>query len=182
MRDLRRAENYASARLVRGNNKENMSSQQKKTKHSANKKQSSWFSIQAVNKQNRQGSFLFDRLHNIPDVSEEFLSPLEIISEVMQKVDAPAEGKPNTYGVRWLNFTERKLVRLENGEDLSPAKPKKAPAKKSKKVQKKKTIKDKKPTEKKDAPSPPPPPPPPPSLVELKKENPDATFCKPERM
>ncbi len=37
---------------------------------------------------------------------------IQIISEIIQRKSAQEEGKPNTYGIRWLNFTEKKLKKF----------------------------------------------------------------------
>ncbi len=37
---------------------------------------------------------------------------LQIISEIIQKKAAEEEGQPNTYGIRWINFTEKKLKKF----------------------------------------------------------------------
>ena len=60
----------------------------------------------------------------------EFPEPVEIVSEIIQQIKATAQDQPHTYGVRWINFNERKLRRL-TGEESPPqtnkeAKPKKA--------------------------------------------------------
>ncbi|HUT55030.1 MAG TPA: hypothetical protein VM658_16690 [bacterium] len=55
---------------------------------------------------------------------------VEIIGEIIQKIDANEEGASHTYGVRWLNFTERKLARLENkAKNPEPAPAEKKPEK-----------------------------------------------------
>jgi HEAT repeat protein len=59
----------------------------------------------------------------IPDLDK----PIEIIGEIIQIVPADRGGAANTYGVRWLNFTEKKLSRLEAKEE-APKKKKAAPA------------------------------------------------------
>ena len=45
---------------------------------------------------------------SIPETPE----PVEIISEVIHKAENGSPGESGTYGVRWLNFTERKLEKL----------------------------------------------------------------------
>ena len=62
---------------------------------------------------------------------------IEIISEVTQKVSAMKKDEPHTYGVRWLNFTEKKLEAIEKGEAIpAPNKELGRPAKKTKVVKK----------------------------------------------
>ncbi len=54
---------------------------------------------------------------------------VEIISEVIQKVSNGDEGAPNTYGIRWLNFTEKKLTKVMEGNGGAAA-PDRAPRQK----------------------------------------------------
>jgi len=54
---------------------------------------------------------------------------VEVVSDIIQKVPAQQQGAANAYGVRWVNFTEKKLQRLtDKGPD--DKKPQPAPAKK----------------------------------------------------
>ncbi|MFO8057563.1 MAG: hypothetical protein R6V10_09720 [bacterium] len=48
---------------------------------------------------------------------------IRIVSEIIQKIPAEEEGKPNTYGIRWLNFTAKKLKKFleETGSQNSGA-------------------------------------------------------------
>ncbi len=103
---------------------------------------------------------------------------VEIICDIIQKVPAEEEGKPNTYGVRWCNFTEKKLSKLiqetKTGEEKQPQEPKPEPERSPKQKPEKP---EQQPAPEPEHPSPEPEqaaPPPPPS-PELEPEKPKPT-------